>query len=306
VAKSKYAPALFEVMNRQKNTGKLGVPKWWKGGPPGQQPDGGEPDPGDAGTAPQPDPSGVSASPAQAAPTTMADAIPSRIPADEPESDSPGKAVALEQSWPPSSRLPDFRMESGRLQLTMSPIHAAAICGALLIAFIAAYQVGKGFSGSGADKKDAGLAMLNGKPNPSVLDKPAGGSDTPPSRAAIRAPGPGAQLPAEAPPAPPEQEVLKVGSHYVLFDTYPRDHLASAEFVQKWLASTHNIRTVLRERKGRYWLVGVDVSGDKATCDRYAEKIKALGQECSKALINADLPVYALKDPMPFLIASDK
>jgi hypothetical protein len=177
-----------------------------------------------------------------------------------------------------------------------------------LIVVLTAFQIGRGFSGGSpaAGGNDDLKQLLSAKPNAAVLEQPGGKSDSPPNRAIAGATPPArSEGTAEAPPAPATPEDLQVGLHYVLLDKYPRDALKTAEFVQKWLAATHNIQTVLRERRDSYWLIGkagfdFSVDGESAKCDRYVEQIKDLGKDCRKELIRAQLPVYGFASPMKF------
>lgn len=306
MAKSKYAPALFEVINRQKNTGKLGVPKWWKGGPQG--PGGQDAAPGtvEAGEG-EPlgsDPPSVTEE-SPATPVTS-----SYDPAEEPAAavgrlraaDESDSVSAASDEWTEdlSGRWPAVRVESGRLYIALGPRHTAVLGGALLIALSAAFLLGRA-AGGGTAPADGAMKELTQKPNPAVLDAPAGRTNAPPARAGARGPeaaGPG-QL-TEAAETPSEDE-LKPGSTYVLLCSYPENALASAEHTQKWLASTHNIRTVVRHWKQKeYWLVAVKPFKNRAEAMPFVQQMKDLSNDCLKEMKQAKLPLYGFADPMAF------
>ncbi|HOA74555.1 MAG TPA: hypothetical protein PL151_09710 [Phycisphaerae bacterium] len=299
MAKSKYSPALFEVMNRQKDTGKLGVPKWWK--PAGPQAEAGKTaENRNVNTVPATTASSVSARP-DPAPSVA----PSVSYADG--SNDGSRAVGLDHSAPPPGRFPGVRFEDGRIYLSLTPTHAAVVCGALLIVVLTAFQAGRGFNPGvpAAAGPDELRSVLNDKPNAAVLDQPTGKTDSPPSRATagVGVPVRGEKATEVQPPAPPEE--LQPGLTYVLLDKYPRDALKTAEFVQKWLAEKHNIQTVLRQRRDSYWLIGktgfdFSIEGESARCDQYIEQIKSLGRDCRRELIRAQLPVYGFASPMKF------
>lgn len=298
MAKSKYAPALFEVMNRQKNTGKLGVPKWWKGGQQEAEPavvtdapDAAQPAATDVPqgqqsqevTAQQP---AVSASPAV---SNMR-----LVPAEDLHRD-PGSEMAEDAEF--SGRWPAMKIESGRIFVAMGPTHAAVLGGGVLVLVMVAFLLGRSLGG-GATPGDGGLTTMLGTPNPSVLQEPAAKTDTPPTRASGK-PDVSRQVPPVQAGAGSEDE-LKPGMHYVVVDTFAQDALPAAEHVQKWLASTHGIKTVLRQRRDSYWLVATQPFNSKAECDPFVQKIKGLGADCRKELIKAKLPAYGFASPMPF------
>jgi len=303
VAKSKYSPALFEVMNRQKDTGKLGVPKWWKPGSTAQQ--AGAQDPAGAAESQAP------AAHAVAEPADASVALEARPPKPapsfsiaRPDTDSDADATAAGAPSYGSDRLPVVSLESGRLFLVLKPAHVAIACGALLILLVGTYQLGRGMS-DGTASAGTDMTLLDQKPNRAVLENPGARSDSPPSRAGSAGrPATGGTETAEAVAPQLGDQELKVGFTYVVLDTYPPEALKTAEFVQKWLASTHNIGTVLRERRGKFWLIGTEpfdysAPGGREKGDRYIQRIKDLGAECRRELIRAKLDVYGFAAPMP-------
>lgn len=313
----KYAPALFEVMNRQKNTGKLGVPKWWKPGaassqtpaeaaseaaearpeptasdsPAAQEPEAGQqPEAGRTAADREPEPKGP----------------PAVQPSDSQTSDWRGTGEdenASDVSERALGRMPAVWLEAGRVHMVLSPIHAAVVGGALLIVLLASYQLGRGVSGQVATAGgDDGLTLLDQKPNPSVLEQPDGRAERTADRSGPR------DAADQTETAPPEDELI-VGLRYVVLDTYAEKDLASAEFVQNWLQRVHDVPTVLMQRKDRsYRLIGTtgfddSIPGQKEACKRYIERIESLGRECGRELGRAKLQPYVFASPFDFVAA---
>jgi hypothetical protein len=314
VGKSKYSPALFEVMNRQRNTGKMAVPKWWKGlrateNAPANRED------GSLGPAEDSQPAaaaqdllpiehgGEAAEPpseGQASP-----AIATASPGNEP-----AVAVEIGQSEQPRAVNPPplLRICDGRAWISMNPIQGCVACGLLLVALIVSFELGRGLSGSVKDQPgtDALSDVLNQTPNPSVLDSPGNAGGT--SSAAKKAPAQGGsanasvagsvERPSDKTPAAAQGSNIKVGQFYVMLDRYPRDARRTGEHVQKWLASTHKIETMLVPKGGYYCLVASAGFDDRGGAEQFSERIKALGKECRKELIKAELPVYGFASPL--------
>jgi hypothetical protein len=309
VAKSKYSPALFEVINRQRNTGKLGVPKWWKGlGGSGEQP--ADPDaPPATGEEPQMAAADqvsdqgqpIEATVAESAPMPRAEPVPAAASreADEPAEPRPAADRGRRMAGPPD-RAPWLRFDAGRFCLALTPVQAAVIPGILLIVLVIGFQMGRGFRGSPSKgTADPMTAMLNQSPTPGVVESPGGtGSPAAPVRATA-GPGDGGKTGA-APDAGKADEELKPGMLYILCDRYPKDKVKSAQFVKQWLWSKHQIATTLRGRKDSYVLIatkGFDKSEDQKA-EEFRLRIKALSGECRNELIRARLDVYCLASPL--------
>ncbi len=328
MAKSKYSPALFEVINKQRSTGKLGVPKWWKGlGGSGEDKDakatvpaGGEQDaqPVDPQILAETE-STESLEPAESRPGHFAE--PDQLPAgslvDAIEA-APVRAFAGSDELPkvqpprPMAAAPApglFRLMAGRVQISLNPIQASVFGGILLIALIASFELGRGFgkgSSTAAGGPDALSAALKEKPNGAVLSSP-GNVEVPPPRAGNAAvPAAKSSGTANAAVGGADQSGgLVPGRHYVVLDTYKRDHLKSAEHTRDWLLSAHKIETMVYSsmNKDTYVLItraGFDYStpGEKEKCEQLVEHFKALGPECRKELYKAELPVYNFKSPL--------
>lgn len=306
----KYAPALFEVMNRQKNTGKLGVPKWWK--PAAASPSEAAGETGEVRPEPTVSDSPLDLAPAQEleAGRTAADREPA---AEHPPAVQPSGPHALRRreagegqnasdaGEPGSGRMPAVWLESGRVHMVLSPMHAAVLGGVLLIVLLASYQLGRGVSGQVATAGAGdGLTLLDQKPNPSVLEQPDGRAERAGERSAPL------EVADRTDTAPPQDELI-VGLRYVVLDTYAEKDLASAEFVRNWLREVHNIPTVLMRRKDKsYRLIGTrgfddSIPGQKEACKGYIEKIKSLGRECGRELGRAKLQPYVFASPFDFV-----
>lgn len=318
MAKSKYAPALFEVINRQRNTGnKLGVPKWWKGL-------------GRTGTSEATDEAQQPAGAASASPdivdtTPESDANVSNTPTSlagtlTPAASESEDAGVSTHAAPPNSEQASaegsvcqrlFQVEGGRVWISLNTSQAAIIGSLLVVALVISFglgRMGRPSSLPAQQNENDVDRILAETPNSSVLN--ATPLNATPDKAVPAAskrvrtanPAVGSGKPADA--ASAGQDELKVGLRYVVLDTYNRADRASAEHVQKWLASTHNIPTVLRQTKtgNSYLLIskaGFDWSNpaEQEKCNQLAERIKSLGKDCRKELIKADLRVYTLASP---------
>ncbi|MBI4578618.1 MAG: hypothetical protein HY718_02895 [Planctomycetes bacterium] len=290
MAKSKYSPALFEVINRQRNASKLSVPKWWKRlGTASEQP------PARAAETPAMPPTATE--PAQP-PTASRPDAPNWPAATEPVSASESQVLLGPPEEQP--RPPVFRVESGLVRISLNPVQASVVGGILLVLLIVGFQLGRGFSGPavGQGANDSLSDVLAGKPNPSVLESP--------DRMGPPPTGSGGEATARTggTTAAGQSEGLTPGLHYVVLDTYNAGHRKSAEHVQQWLASTHGIQTMLYQTKDNDLCLvsraGFDfsVAGQRDQCERLAAQVKALGKDCRKELGQAGLTVYGFASPL--------
>lgn len=190
MAKSKYAPALFEVITKdEKPSGKLPLPKWWrnKTAPTSS----GEAQQSAQPSTPPPQPAvDSSASPAS-------EAVPSpSVAAPQPELSAPAPPPAALQAPVPASppttgtridadideeRPPIARVREGRFELSLNATNAAIVGGALLIGLFLAYQMGRGIGRPAAPatavvkNTDELDTVRNSPATPAVLDVPTPG-----------------------------------------------------------------------------------------------------------------------------------
>lgn len=294
MAKSKYAPALYEVINQKKDstpTGRLKPPKWWKSGKemPAKK---AEAQTSEL-TTPEPAVPEPAAKPQTAAPTPKAS-----VPSIPPE-DRPAHPTIL-------------RVGSGRLEISLNPVNTIVVVGVLLLALFSSYQIGRGVSNIAAPVAAGNLADNSGDeieqalaqmPNAKVLDVGSKRS----ARDRTASPGrtsPAGIAPKQSPAAAEIPAGPQPGLNYVILDSYKLDHKPSADYVQRWLERKYGLATMLQKR-GKYWqlvcLNGFDYSkpGEKEQCLKFCKDIQSLGDECKKELIKADLVVYKFARPLP-------
>ncbi len=316
MAKSKYAPALFEVINSEKGpekAGKLSLPKWWRGGEktaPGQ-PRPSEPLTAGSEAVDAQEPPAVRAQPVAARPEPAAApaAPPARPAREEPSIETARYREPLGERLAIGSIV---RAQNGRIVLSLNPVSATVVGGVLLLALFTAYQLGA-FMDSGptptpTNAGDASLqAMVGGEAKPSVL-KPADAAPKPAkpvrdTRAADKPADPRPLAPLAAGVPTGQAAELKPGLHYVVFDTYSAADGDAAQHVQAWLAEAYGIKTVLKTRSGNFELLSADGfdyadSGQKEQAAKLVERVKGLGNECRQELSKARLPVYRFSSPM--------
>ncbi len=305
MAKSKYAPALFEVIQNRsasKSSG-LPVPKWWKSGTAAQEDQSpAQEQPEEAPAPPEP---AVQREPqvVRPEPAPVRVAVPPRIvPASPPE--APDGVP---------ERAPFFRLNSGRVELSMTPTNAAVIIGTTLLLVIGFYYVGQNRGRAAlaaadlaAKKADPLAEALNKPANPAALKvaAPAPRTSTPP-RPAVNPPAPRqASTPqTRVPPAlptPPTETATPRGASdtYIVLETFGADDGPSAEFAQKWLAA-RQLGTVL-EKKGSRWRLVSTVGfapGEEQKLQQYIETVKTVGRECARDMGRAKLQVYLFTSP---------
>jgi len=317
MAKSKYAPALFEVIRDNKDakpSGKLAVPKWWKGDKSPAVHDASAEKPQQA-TPPGPRLLRPDVVGEKAASTT------------EPASPSTWRGRARSEEKDPS-RLenvgceypPVIRMNDGRIELSLNLVSAAVVLGVLVLTLFTTFELGRKVASPVTptaqasrtpDSADTIKAALKLPPNANVLS--IGGAT---ALRAERAAGsqsrgktnvkkwgwqPAVGQPLPSPATLLQEPVQRVsGLNYVILDQFKPDHKNAAEFAQKWLAEKYGIRTTLeRSKTGRDWrLVSVEGFGQSAEYLPYCEKIRSLGKDLKRTLIEARLPVYGFTAPL--------
>lgn len=316
MAKSKYSPALFEVINRQRNTGsKLSVPKWWKGS-------------GDQSQPPQSDDVNIQAADSQAV-TPIETATDDQLqPAtDAPETRLPVVEAVAEESAasslmpaepdriggnavpsgpsvrplaPAAGRPGLFQVTAGRVLISLNPIQACVVGGLILVAMLISFELGRGLKSTGTPQAgtDEVSKLANSTPNGSVLESP-GNTDAPPTRGTT----PPGTTSGDKSATGTQRGGLQPGRTYVVLEKYPRDHLKSAEHTRDWLAA-HGIEATVysTKEKDSFLLVsnaGFDYSvpAEKEQCEQLIQQIKSLGADCGKELMKKELPVYNLRAP---------
>jgi hypothetical protein len=185
VAKSKRAPALFEVIESKQLQGtssKLVLPKWWRSGrganpnyPPVEQPEEklAEEKPVEQGKIIKLTPTFARPMAQQSLPVTpppkpapvVAPPVPTSSHAAPLTSDGRGQGSAPAES---GSRPPTVQTRGGRIQLSLNPINAAIIVGVVIAAVLASYKLGSQFTSGKSMQDDLGKAMQD-KKQPGVL-----------------------------------------------------------------------------------------------------------------------------------------
>jgi hypothetical protein len=320
VAKSKYSPALFEVINRQRNTGsKLDVPKWWKvlGRTAAAEPGTDTPQPTSPETfrqetpgtpaEAQENPSLTPANTTGEVPGSAADPRDAHLSAPLGEADggtSPtGGSRADTQSEPPTGQ-PICQVDGGRVWISLNTVQAAIIGGVLVAALVISFGVGR-LTAHAKPVDDVSSQLEN---NTSARGPEAPGPSMPP----VAKDGTRNAEPPKRNETPATDGELKAGLRYVLFNKYEKGDRASAEYVQKWLATKHGIETILKINSKDEYLqfskAGFDyaVPGQLEKCQELADRVKGLGKDCRKELIHADLRVYTFASPQITEITSKK
>jgi hypothetical protein len=292
--KSKRAPALFELINTRTNgkSGKLAIPKWFKGAPTAPQPE--------AAPTPVPDePSFIAPAPVAATPPAPPAAAATR---------TAGPPPASSQDVTPSHP-PVLKIRGSRLELSLNPANVVIAAGVLVLIVLCTYLIGQGI---GSKSKPGQALQLAGAPaNDDVrqaLDQPANAKVLePPRRVTLmgaRTPAEPSQPPAAPPAQSPETTAASRGPNRIVVENFKLEHLKAAEHVRDWLASNYGLRTELHRAGDNIWLVtldGFDLSkpGEKEALAKRVEDIKSLGGACGRELAKCNLPIYLLKSPSP-------
>lgn len=328
--KSKYAPALFEVMDSgkdQKSASRLHVPNWWGRGKrekPADSPESGTPE--TAAAAPSAPEGAEPVTRPHVSPSSSPDAAVSARPAVEPIQAAP----AVEEPKPPvrpmtaapegtegGDRPPILRVEEGRVELSLTSINALVGAGILLLLIFVAFQLGQLRTGSDPVAVNTGEPtpeleeLQKGPQQPGVLQPPpppvesSQGSATGGSRAVA----PGATNsgnPAETPgQATPETsggqaDTRTAGLNYVYVESFKPEHKQYAEHAQAWLR-TKNVETLLLRADNGWWQLvsnqGYDSArtGELRRAEEQREAIKSLGREYKQEYGTRVL--YNFRDP---------
>lgn len=352
MAKSKYAPALFEVIHSgqdAKDGGKLPVPKWWKRGTDATVAKAPESGVGATSTAASGGPPAVTES--QSAPVAETAAPPETMVSPETV-DTPVVETAARTMATPAPRVtatptaprstglfnfgqssvrsaepveedvapPVVQMDSGRVILSLNPVNAALVAGALLIVVFSSYLLGQRYGGSPqqtAQTKppDEVEKALNSPPDPkSLTPHPTEKRTRTPRRETTPA---NVTNPVTPKPATPDKPVTPVvppasnetvsggraaGAHYVVLETFKETDRQAAEFARDWLAANRDIKTTVEVRGGRVILASVDTfdyakPGEEAKARQYIESIKKIGKVVGNEMSKAGHPKYVFAQP---------
>ncbi|HOW73572.1 MAG TPA: hypothetical protein PKY77_23470 [Phycisphaerae bacterium] len=303
MAKSKYAPALFEVINSQrKDSERLAVPKWFKRAQMAAQvvSERSSPETGrstatsgpEGGDIPRP----VEGRPA---PDTAASSEPS------------GAATSERPTIAWHGKLPLIQLSADGIAMFFNPMNVAVTAGLLVLALFVSFLAGMAVqSRSKSVPVDPnGVQALQGQPRtPGVLGGSDASSRSPSRSLAERSP---TSAPSGGEPRGPagaagaaDPSRHEAGVNVILIETFKPDDKKSGECVQSWLASEYGLETRL-DRSSKGWRLlttkGFDyreANAEKAARD-FCESVKGVGEQCAKELSRKKLPVYRLNSPMP-------
>ena len=192
MAKSKYAPALFEMISKRQDARdgeKLSVPKWWRRGSPPTIEAACSPEESpveEADGEPPADPETVEApadtqTRAENPPGSGVAALTAAVIA-EPRASSPELAPASDSPPPPPWREEigqspaTFQVFAGRVAFSLSPVMAAVVAGVVVVGVFTAYELGHHSGFKAARKAPIAAAttdevdrLLNESARPEVL-----------------------------------------------------------------------------------------------------------------------------------------
>jgi len=290
VAKSKHAPALFEVIDRSKTAktsgGKLSIPKWWKSG------------------------------------TT---AKPQAVPDQEESVPEPPQEYETAPSAPPAETLainggdspidtddeprPILCFRSGRMVISLNPVSAIVTIGVLVVLMLICYHLGGMSAPSSSGSDNVATAGSDGlsfedvvkQPiNPSVITKQvkSSGSDGKTGNTKNK-PSAEITLPAGT-TAEPGKRIP--GLMYVMLESFGEkdlDRRNQAEQAMNWLSKEKNIETTLEPQGNRLALIGTTGYKTRKEAERYRDVIISVGREYKKKF-GAAKARYDFHDPFIF------
>ncbi|MHC4442318.1 MAG: hypothetical protein ACYTF1_22755 [Planctomycetota bacterium] len=287
MAKSKYAPALFEVIDSGKEStapgSKLAVPAWMKGDKPAQADEKSEP----AQEAAVQEPVEETDQPAsQSAPEATVEAPPIAI-IDEAR--------------------PMLRFRHGRLEISLNPVSSLVVAGVVVLLLVVSYQLGSMRGQQVTDMPQAGLASpgadsieeaLNQKPNANVLGgdprnligsrnaKRDNGRHR--TGSLIMPKGNGSDITAQTGKRIP-------GMIYVILESFKAEDYKQAEHAQTWLSDKKNVMTTLEKRGQRWALYSTDGFSEKKWATDYRNKVILMGKQYKSEF--AGKVAYNFRDP---------
>ncbi len=323
MGKSKYAPALFEVIEgrhqRKRGPRKLALPNWWRTSEADRSIEAEES--GESGEA---DESVEAAGPAEVEDARATPEVPEAMGPDEAHPVSPTEPVREEALPGPAAGadgpvldVPDhprwLRVRSGRVEISLNPVNAAVVAGGVLLALLLSYEIGYNFGAPApasrepipaGDKGDSVKDALSRPPKPGALevgsatwtgDGSARGGKGQPGRSAEQQGG-------ARPPTPAGATGQAARLNYVVLQIFSRDHKQAAQYAQQIIESRYGIATALEPRDDKWQLVSAGRfdfgrEDQKRQAYSYRDKIKSLGEELAKELASKGLPVYRFSDP---------
>ncbi len=302
--KSKHAPALFELIesrSARKGSDKMAVPKWFKRSEAAAP---------SAAEGPETDPTTEEAAPApvaaEACPPRAAEADVAHPPVPAVPRVAASAAVRLD-------RPPIFRLDNGRLELSLNPVNASIAAAVILLAVLSSFLIGQGIASRGSAATAGGAVgaddiqqALKQPAQPDILK--AGGPTKSPGRTgsaaepAVQTAGPSQAGTAAKPQPAADRAGRDPAMNYVVVESFKQEHKKSAEHVRQWLQDRYSLETTL-ERSGDYWrlvtVLGFDFreSGQKESCQQFLTDLQSIGDACAKELSGNNLPVYRLTGP---------
>ncbi|MBN1492282.1 MAG: hypothetical protein JXA69_20380 [Phycisphaerae bacterium] len=292
MAKSKHAPALFEVLRKQGESRRavVPIPRWWKN--LSQRPRTSEP----AADSPEPE---VEAPPPPAV-------KPVRPAVDDRPA---GREIPVEAA--PVPRLggsPEIvRFTDGRLELSLNPVWVAVFVGVMILTLICSYELGRRAgaepvsvagleAGPGLDPELDVARIREGTPDPGVLDL-AGtqrGGQVPVRATVSGSPQPTSPVtpqptPRVEPTQAPANAVRQKGLNYIVVERFHTglpavktmdDARRDAEEAQQWL-DRRGLPTLVEEIRNGYQLVtarGFKYPGERELCEKLQDTIIGYGR----------------------------
>ncbi|MBP7934603.1 MAG: hypothetical protein KA354_08160 [Phycisphaerae bacterium] len=303
MAKSKYAPALFEVINSQrKDRERLAVPKWFKRAQMAAQVvserSSAETDRSTATLGPE---GGNIPKPGEGRPT--------------PHTAADGAASGVATSERPTiawrGKLPLIQLSADGVAMFFNPMNVAVTAGVLVLALFVSFLAGMAVQSrsTSVPLDPNGIEALQSQPRtPGVLGGLDASSKNPSKSLAERSP---TSAPSGGEPRGPagaagaaDLSRHEAGVNIILIETFKPDDKKSGEFVQSWLASEYGLDTRL-DKSSKGWRLlttkGFDyreANAEKAARE-FCESVKGVGEQCAKELSRKKLPVYRLNSPMP-------
>lgn len=276
MAKSKYSPALFELIDkgdRRHRPNPLAVPKWF-----GRKP-----------AAEPPAPAAGRADETDAAASAAAERLTLVHPADE------------ENAF--------CTIQLGDRGVGLNQVSTIVVGCLALLLLVGAFALGRMTAGDSGAVANAGIddvtKALQGPADPDALK--VGRSSTGASRSTAKdSSAPTGAKPGEADKAMTDAPTAnrEPGVNYVVIETFRTDHRKSGEVVRDWIKKEYGLDATLErvgDRLGLVTTLGFDYKepGQKERCEDFLKQVKELSEDAAKELSAKGLPVYRLLSPYP-------
>jgi len=283
VGKSKYAPALFEVIDTgksEKTSGKLALPKWWKSKQDAPQIEVEKPESAIDSSEEMP----TEVQPSSTLETELSEIVTPEQP--DPVVSETSPTAPPDEETSPMER-PIITLDSGRLEISLNPVSSFITVCVLVLALVASYQFGKmaapiesGYeSVQTADTSTGGLDdVINQRPNADVLNlgsknnssnQVAGGQNH------VRA----NNKSSEGTSTGTDDDTRIPGKIYVVIESFKPEHYENAVHAQTWLAENKNVMTSLEKKGDRWVLISTKGFDRKKDAEPFVNGIKVLGKE---------------------------